>query len=252
MRVKFISLNLWIGGILFEEILEFLKKEKPDILALQEAYNGKNPNFEKRYRSLHALNNELDFPYQSFSPAVIDVLKFGKVEQGNAILSKFPIVETKTVFYDVSLQERTLAESPGDFSFTPRNLQHAGIETNSAKLNVFNTQGIWGFDGEDSERRLKMGATIMRETRDKKNVILAGDFNLKPYTETVKNIEKNLNNIFKDELISTFNMKRKNNEGYATSVVDMVFVSRNIKVLNHYCPAVDISDHLPLVCIFEI
>lgn len=47
-------------------------------------------------------------------------------------------------------------------------------------------------------------------------------------------------------------MKRKTTFGYATAVVDMIFVSGDICVTSKSCPKVDISDHLPLVCEFEI
>ena len=47
-------------------------------------------------------------------------------------------------------------------------------------------------------------------------------------------------------------MKRKTDPGYAAAVVDMIFISKNIEVISHDCPQVDISDHLPLVCKFNI
>ncbi len=40
MKLKVICLNIWIGGIFFDEIVDFLQKEDADILLLQEVYNG--------------------------------------------------------------------------------------------------------------------------------------------------------------------------------------------------------------------
>ena len=34
MKIKFISLNVWIGGVLFDNIVDFLKKEDADIVVL--------------------------------------------------------------------------------------------------------------------------------------------------------------------------------------------------------------------------
>ncbi|MFA5925841.1 MAG: endonuclease/exonuclease/phosphatase family protein [Parcubacteria group bacterium] len=252
MQVKFICLNLWLGGKIFDPILEFLEKESPDVLVLQEVYDGKDSGLEKRLRSFEFIRQQLNYNHSFFSPAVIDIHKEGKIEQGNAILSKLPIVKTKTVFYDIPIRERKIIEGPGDFSLTPRNLQHVEIEAGDRSINIFNTQGIWGKDGEDNERRLKMSEIIVREIEGKGNVILAGDFNTYPKTETVAMIEKKLKNIFKDKLATTFNMKRKNNPLFIPNVVDFVFASENIKVVDRYCPDVDISDHLPLVCVFEI
>lgn len=252
MHIKFICLNLWLGGKLFEPVLEFLKREKPDILALQEVYDGKDPKLERRFRSMEVLKEELSFSHEFFSPACVDVREEGKIVNGNAVFSRFPVVDSKTVFFDVPFGERTNFEGPGDFTQTPRNIQYAEIEIGDKKINVFNTQGIWGEDGEDNERRLKMSEVIVREIQDKENVILAGDFNVRPNTKTILNIEKHLNNVFKGELKTTFNMKRKTNPRYATAVVDMILASDNFKIVDHYCPEVDVSDHLPLVCVFEI
>jgi endonuclease/exonuclease/phosphatase family metal-dependent hydrolase len=53
--------------------------------------------------------------------------------------------------------------------------------------------------------------------------------------------------VFGEELKTTFNMKHKDNPGYATAAVDMMFISPDIKVSEKACPEVDVSDHLPLV-----
>ena len=234
-------------------IVEFLEKEKPDILVAQEVYNAKNNSLEDRFNSVELLKRSCNFFYDFFSPACIDVREEGKLENGNAIFSNFPIVKTNTVFFDVPFGERSGAiEGGGDYSMTPRNMQHAEIKIGEKNLNIFNTQGIWGMDGADNDRKLKMSETIISEVKDRENVILAGDFNLKPNTKTIGNIEKHLKNIFKDELRTTFNMKQKDNPGYADAVVDMVFSNSDLKVIDHYCPDVDISDHLPLVATFEV
>lgn len=47
-------------------------------------------------------------------------------------------------------------------------------------------------------------------------------------------------------------MRRKSNPGYATSVVDMIFTSPDIRVVSKSCPDVDLSDHFPLIATLEI
>lgn len=243
MELKVVSLNIWLGGMLFDSALEFLRKENPDIIGIQEVCNNKNFNL---------LKSELGYSYASFAPALKENLKEGTAEQGNAILSKFPIIAEKTVFYDLPYDDNFI-RPVADFSRVPRNLQQAVLEINGVKFNIFNTQGIWGFDGKDTERRLQMAKTIINGIKDKENVILTGDFNVNQGTKTIANIGKHLKEIFKDELVNTFNIKRKpERSGYDKAVVDRIFVGKNIKVMEHYCPQVDISDHLPLVCVLEI
>lgn len=280
MSLKVICLNLWAGGYIFPTIKEFLKSEKADILLLQEVYTEGDPSLPPNYRSLEVLKKEFsDLPYFSFAPTFTNNLRYSdpqlwktevpfitvahfdkkliekvsrhKIKQGNAIFSRFPLKEMSTVFYDVPYNP-DYREIPEKFPYVSRNLQHVEITIDNQVFNIFNTQGIWGKDGLDNERRLKMSETIISQIKNKKNVILAGDFNVRPDTQTIGNIEKYLKNVFTDELTTTFNMKRKSNSGYADAVVDLILISPNLKIIDHRCPPVDISDHLPLVAVLEV
>lgn len=266
MKVKFLCLNLWQGGNLMDDILAFIKQENPDILALQEVYDGHNPSFDKKYRSMEVLNKELAYQYSHFAKSYLDNRDIGQVEYGNAIFSKFPIKNSRVIFYDIPYRD-DYVESFENFPLASRNLQQVTLDVSGKELSIFNTQGIWGKDGDDNERRFKMIETIMAQIKDQERVIVAGDFNFKDTTVAIANLEKHLINIFKGEAQTSFNIKRKMKAGvasfaafarpqeaagYAQAVVDMVFVSRNIKVLEHSYAQVDISDHLPLLVVLEI
>jgi endonuclease/exonuclease/phosphatase family metal-dependent hydrolase len=254
MKLKVICLNVYIGGTLWENMSSFLRDQSADIVLLQEVYHTTNPEiFEKNLRTFTALSDELDYPYAHFSPAFIEKIGNNQIEQGQAIFSQLPLQPFNTVFYDVPYGQRvnTLKEFPN----TPRSLQHLALELDEEQLHIFNTQGIWGRDGDDSPRRLAMAQTILVEI-DKlpptAPVLLAGDFNVKESTQTIAMIESKLKNVFEHTLQTTFNMRQKNHPGYATAVVDMMFVSHNVQVESYVCPNVDISDHLPLVATINI
>ncbi len=251
MQIKFLCLNLWQGGNLFDEIIGFIKEHDPDIIALQEVYNGTDPSWERKYRSVQTLQAELGYPHENFAAAFIENVSHGKVSQGNLILSKFPITKSDITFFDVPHGERERDERDC-YLMTPRNLQHCTIDANGTKLNIFNTQGVWGEDGDDNDRRLAMGKTIVDSIQGYKNVILCGDFNVQEKTQTMELIDKHLTNIFKGELKTTFNMQQKTFPGFATAVVDMIFTSPNIKTTEKSCPKVNITDHLPLLATFEM
>jgi len=251
MKIKFINLNLWAVGAIFDKALDFLIKEKADILALQEVFDGQDSNLQSGFRALNILKEKLDLPYYFYSPAFTDNRKEGRIKSGNAIFSRWPIVSTKTTFIDGSYNDEYI-DDPKNYPYVPRNLQQAVIQSNKISLNIFNTQGIWGLDGDDNERRLKMSQDIVNQIKENKNAILAGDFNVKEKTKSIRNIEKYLNNIFKGERTTSFNMKRKTNPGFGTAVVDFIFASPNFKVIDHQCPQIDVSDHLPLVTVLEV
>lgn len=250
--LKFICLNLWNGGRLFDHVLAFLRAEQADIIALQEVNNGHDPAWDRRFRSLDVLLPQLPYPYHAFSPAFLEMREPPHVDNGNAILSRFPINNNREVFFDIPYGPYT-DPAPGDYTHVPRNLQHAEVDFHGITLNVFNAQGIWGFDGNDHERRLAMGATIAAAVAGKPRVILAGDFNVQEGTKTTDLIEQQLTPVFKkDKRVSSFNINHKTGGGYGTAVVDMVFVSPDIRVVHHEQSDADVSDHKALVCAFEI
>ena len=232
-----------------DEILEFLRYEDPDIVLIQEVYDGHDPAWERKFRSMDVLREELGYPHEHFAPTFLERTDFGKVEQGNAILSKYPIVESQVYFYDQPYGERE--DKPEYFETTPRNLQRVGIQINDRILQVFNTQGVWGKDGNDNERRLMMAQTIVDAIKPFDSVVLAGDFNVQEKTESIGLIETHLTNIFKGERSSSFNMKHKTNPGFATAVVDMVFVSPSLTVLEHRQCDENVSDHVALTATIE-
>lgn len=259
MKLKIISLNIWLGGLLFEEMLGFLKAHNPDILMLQEVFDGKDSSLENRFKSFSVLKNELGFKYSDFAPAFIENIgENQKINQGNAIFSKFPIQNSKTCFYDIPFGERI--DQYEYFPVTPRNLQHITVNLadptqNEVIVHVLNTQGIWGTHGEDTERRTEMGKVILSEIGNNQPLILAGDFNFNPNTKVVADISKSLESVFKTELVTSFNLARKDlfkDPGYATAAVDMMFVSKDIEIISKSCPNVDVSDHLPLIAEVKI
>jgi endonuclease/exonuclease/phosphatase family metal-dependent hydrolase len=253
MRLKIINANLWLGGLLSEPLMDFLKQETPDILLAQEVYSSIDQTLDRRFRSVQMIQESCDFPYVSFSPACVAVLKEGRINAGNAIFSRFPITHENTIFFDVPFGEvPNYEQGSGDYSHTPRNLQHARIQIDRYTLNTFNTQGIWGTDGNDSERRIAMANTIIDQVKDQENVILGGDLNVTPDTRSISILEDHLENPFKSELESTFNIVRKNSPVFRTAVVDYLFISREIKIIQAVCPRVDISDHLPLIATIEL
>lgn len=251
MSLKFLCINLWQGGNLMDEILLFLKREDADIVLMQEVYDGHEPSWERKFRSMDVLREALGYPYEHFAPTFLERTDFGKVEQGNAIFSKYPILESQIYFYDQPYGERE--DKPEYFETTPRNLQRVAIEGDDRTLQVFNTQGVWGKDGDDNERRLMMAQTIVDAIKLFDSVVLAGDLNVQEKTKSIAMIEEHLVNVFKQDNRSTsFNMKHKTNPGFVTAVVDMMFVSPSLKILEHRQCEENVSDHLALTVSIEV
>jgi endonuclease/exonuclease/phosphatase family metal-dependent hydrolase len=252
MRIKFVTLNLLEGGIFFDNIERFLTEERPDVMTFQEVYNGADATLEKRFRTMEVLSSIFPSYHASFAAAFNDI-DHGGVESGNAILSRFPITSAGHAFFDVPYDPAYRKElRNGDYSHDPQVIQTVQLDAEGKTLHIGNVHGIWNTDGNDNPRRLAMSKTIVEQMRGKSPAILAGDFNVQPETETIGNIEKHMTNVFKGQLTSTFNMRHKTNPGYATAVVDMVFVSPDVQVVSNHLSEADVSDHKALVCEFEI
>ncbi|MEO8582088.1 MAG: endonuclease/exonuclease/phosphatase family protein [Patescibacteria group bacterium] len=251
MKAKIVCINLFEGGLFWENIEKFLLKEDPAILCLQEVVNGDSKQ-PLSFQSIARLRNLFPEYYYYFSPELLEVWPQGNGDAGNAIFSRFPIIEQKTVFLHKKYKRIVRAKDGKDFSHYPKNLQHIVVEIDRRKLHVLNLHGIWGLSGADTPERLKMSKIILEELKGNSPAVLMGDFNLKPNTQTIQNIEKEMTNIFKDELKTTFNMKHKTNPGYATAVVDMFFASPTVKVVSKACSDDDVSDHKPLVVTVQV
>ncbi len=233
-----------------ENILAFLEQEKPDILALQEVYNSQDSSLPSQYRTIEVLSHACgQLSFSHFAAAFLDKTPYGFIEQGNAIFSRFPIVKTACFFGDIRYAIR---EDQSNIPFTPRNLQQVTLLHANREINIFNTQGIWGRDGKDNPRRLAFSELIVEQIRDKPHVLLCGDFNVQMSTESIALIERHLSNAFLNRLTSSFNMRRKNDPCFATSVVDSIFYSRDLILKEAYTSPHDVSDHLPLVTKLEI
>lgn len=251
MKIKFLQLNIWNGGKLLENLETLLVDQMPDIACFQEVFGGSGAGLPRSYKTIEEFQKIFPGYYYHFAPSFGDIDSHGTFDRGNAIFSKFPIVSSNITFFD--LPYRVFAEQKErNFEQTPRVLEHCVVDTGRQILNVFNHHGIWGYDGKDNPRRLEMAKVVVKQIQGKENIILSGDFNMDPDTETIRIIEQYVKSVFGTTLTSTFNMKQKKDLGYAEAAVDMIFISPTIEVKDKKCLDVDVSDHLPLIATLVI
>ena len=172
---------------------------------------------------------------------------------GCVIFSKYPILNSQTIFFDLPFTEYdfTIDSNP---RIATSGMGEAEIQIGEKKIFIYSWHGVWDSHGGDTPARFKMQDAIINALRNKESIILAGDSNIRPDTAVIKNIEEQLNltNVFGHSLESTFNMKRKTIAELAHESVDKILVSKDIKVLSQEMPLVDVSDHYPLKALLEI
>lgn len=244
--MKIIQLNIW-GGKLGLQIIDFLQKEKPDFVCLQEVNNLKGRSGYKFFATLEEIKEKGGFKEVFMSPTFTSRYMERTMDYGNAILSNEPLVLTNTVFtnlkyknnFDITLDDGNI-----------RNLQVAQVKIGNQKLNILNHHGyhIKNFkDGnEETLRQMSMIADIISELKGP--TILCGDFNLKPSSKSITLINEQLRNLpIEYNLKNTYNQLGANNE-----VCDYIFVSGDIEVEGFKMSNELLSDHNALILDFHI
>ncbi|MFA5954251.1 MAG: endonuclease/exonuclease/phosphatase family protein [Patescibacteria group bacterium] len=253
MKIKIINLNLWLGGQhTWDNILEYLRHEDPDIIFLQEVNNSTKKDVPPYLTSYASLQRELNLPYSEYETQFN--VKYGDeyVPRGVAIFSRFPLSNKFVVWLYGNVTADVDDSDIESIPTFPRNLLHCQTEINNTRYNLMTLQGVWAHDGRETEAQKQMGQKIVDYVADKENVILGGDFNVNEKTESIKFLGKHLTNVFKSERVTSFNMARKNKPGYGEAVVDFIFLGPTIKVVSHYSSDKDVSDHQSQVVIIEV
>lgn len=253
MKIKFLTLNVWHGGLVWDNLTRYIHEENPDIAVFQEVYNSHDESLENRFRTVDLFREKLpDLSYIAFEPNVIN--SKNKSPWGNAVFSKFPIKQQKEYLFNGVVREFDLVLDDPDPSDITKGMLETLINIGGKDIWVYSWHGVWGTHGGDNESRFEMEKIMVEAMKGKENIILAGDTNLNPDTQFVKNIQDKLNieSVFGTTLISTFNTRHKTKPIFAEIAVDMIFVTPNIKVVKKYQPQVDVSDHLPLVVEIEV
>ncbi len=222
--------NFKTGIIDYEEIISLINKYKPDIIGLNEIY-GKG--FDKNLKTGQAdyIANKLGY-YTYFGKATSLSFK----PYGNAILSKYPIIDIKTIKIPYPFIKK------GKKYYERRSIIKATIQINKQKIMVFTTHL-----GLNEDEQLNGINTIIKSLTDEKYIIM-GDFNihydnklLLPLEEITINADTKLK-----KMVATW---PSNNPKYK---YDYIFTSKNIKIRSAHIINEIISDHLPYLGEIEI
>lgn len=195
--------------------LELIQKVSPDILALQESDSARislNNNDYVRYYA-----SQLGY-YSYYGPTTVT----GTF--GTAILSKYPLQNTRSVFTYSDTDEIGTAE--------------AEIEVNGRVFNIYNVHP----DGSDAAMLIFVNELIER-ARDKPNVIALGDFNLRDYEEGYQLMAGIYGNAWTSVYPSKIGADGTDMSG--KNRIDHIFISDHLKVRDAFyiLPPGSATDH---------
>ena len=198
-----------------EAQLALIRQVSPDILALQESDSARislNNNDYVRYFA-----EKLGY-YSYYGPTPVT----GTF--GTAILSRYPLQNTRSVFIYSDKDETGVAE--------------AEIEVNGLRFTIYNVHP----DSSDLAM-LVFAHTLVERAADKAYVIALGDYNLRDYEEAYQWIDQHLVNawtsVYPDEIgTDGLDMSGDNR-------IDHIFLSRNLQAVNpmYILPPESATDH---------
>lgn len=238
--MKIISLNTW-AGVVLDPLLDFFQTNKDvDVFCLQEVYSkaeGKterHPELDMKLDLFERVEERLKDTHTGyFRPAHKDYY-------GQAIFIKNDIqVEEEG---DTFIFENKEPEGRGRHS---RNLQYIRITVNGKPTVIANLHGLWnGMGKSDTEDRLEQGRRIRDFTASRtEQVIIVGDFNLNPDTESLALAENGLRNLVKEYGITSTRTSFYDKEN---KFADYALVSTDVKVTEFRVLPDEVSDHAAL------
>lgn len=246
MKIKILHWNVWFQEKA-ENIVKVLKKVKPDIICCQEITIGSKFNDKRDVAKFIA--DELAYNY-NFSLAhkyKFPITPKGESNYGgNAIFSRFPIIENTNFpiinpkdLPGLKYERRTCAVS--EIKIDKNRI--IKIATTHASINS-------GFI-EDKEKISEVKKLVSFFKENPTNLIFTGDLNLSPSAKSIKMIEKELKHCGPSYNEPTWTTKPFDFMGFKENKLkwrlDYIFASKDVKVVNSKIIQTKYSDHLPVL-----
>lgn len=260
-NVRLFNLYKWLPkkGI-DDSIINLITSQNASIICLQESYN----ELENDRSPIKKLEQKLG-KYAVFDACQNHLSGKKFMQTGNVILSKFPIKHTGIINFDNSNNVCIFADLKTDkgiiriynihlqsFHFTKRDVQlfnalkkGEGIDTKNKNLSL---DFIRKLQDTYSKRAAQVRQVIKHIEASPYPILLVGDFNDAPISQTYANFEKILSDSFKESgkgLGNTYNGK------IPFFRIDYLWYDANFESYNYEVLNASFSDHFPIVSHFK-
>lgn len=245
--MKIIQLNIWQGK-LGRQIIDFLQSEKPDFVCMQEVNDLKGRAGYKFFNTLDEIKQQAGFKEAVMSASYSSRYMEREMEYGNAVLSQWPIVNSQKIFTRGEYMRNFDIEKNDD---NVRNLQIINVNVGDKPLTILNHHGhhIHGsaLGNDETLRQMRLIATEIDKIKGP--LIMCGDFNLSPDSESLAIVNQKLTNLTVANDLQNTLSRLHPAQGVAC---DYIFVNDQIKVKNFEMSAKLVSDHKALILEFDL
>ncbi len=244
--MKLITLNIW-GGRLEKPLLRFIKTHSRDIdiFCFQEVFHQGRTQIKVHAQSVMDIYTKISHALPQFT-GYFTTPQDNEFGLATFIRTTIPVAEVGERF----VYRWKNANINGDAKTLGKNIQYTKIDQEGSGYTIINFHGLWiGIHKDDTSDRLSQSRKIYDFTKKVKGkIILCGDFNLSPATQSLKILEKNMRNLIKEFGITS---TRSHLYTKPNKFADYILVSPEviIKSLNVLPDAV--SDHSPLYIEFN-
>lgn len=249
--IKFIQINIFKGKYL-DALVDFLKQEQPDFVAMQEVssgpvnlYKGKDDLFAT-IKSETGLEGVFD-PVQMFVDAP-------KAAFGNAVFSRFPIKESSVVilsrFRSVTLEEFA---NPEFWPQLSRHVLDVTVDLGGTKLDVMSWHGAWTPFPQDTKETLKQAQLLADYLGSYKEPFVLGcDANAVPESKTIGLVNEAAVNLMTNSVVKQTTHPTAHKIAPRGYLIDYIFASPDLELKSLTVPEVLVSDHLPVIAELEL
>lgn len=252
--MNIISLNTWGGRAGKEKLLSFFEayKHDTDIFCLQEIWSASYDKYEGQKAGGKVISHSeiMIHGLREISALLSDFTPYFRPHYGD----HYGLLMMVRKGMEVNVEGEIFVHkykgyliSDGDVGHHARNVQFITIDFKGSPLTIMNFHGLWNGKGKgDSEDRLLQSEKILEFIQTiSGNIVLCGDFNLLPETQSIKILEDTgLRNLIKESgITSTRTSFYTKPEKFA----DYVFVSKNIDLEEFRVLPEEVSDHAPLL-----
>ena len=255
MTIKFIQINIYRGKYL-DNLIEFLQKEDPDLISMQEVCNGVLNLYPDKSADLFLMIKQR-LAMEGVFNGDLKVIDRQESSLGNAVFSKLAIVKSKVVilknFRPITEDEFTDSKLWPDFS---RQILDVLINVDGRIVHIISIHGAWTAPPIDTDEKLRQAQIILDYLGDlnKNNqpFIVGADLNMPPETGVIQMINSVAQNLMINSPFKYTTHPKIHKIVPTKLLVDYIFTSKHFKLLSLKVPQVTVSDHLPVIAQLEL
>ena len=244
--VKLIQLNTW-SCKLSTEIVRLFQEEQPDVVCMQEVVQAQFGG--KILETIDEITNVYPFMDYYSTPLVEFSFMHHRASRGNMIASKYNLANKTELWTHGQYTEDFDYVDSGGYNVA-RNIAHATINEFSIPVHVLTLHGYHVKEHKNGNEETFRACKELLEYANKLEggVIITGDFNLAPESESIKLLNTTFRNLSVEHNLQT----TRNHLTNKTEVCDYIFVNDKINVHSFSMSDVIASDHNALVLDFSI